>query len=66
MNPHLLLVGDWISDYKKLGSLSPSVIRHYSERVESDSSTTEAIFRTLEDPQAHAEVCPTSFLASSP
>lgn len=58
MNPHLLLVNDWISDYKKLAGATPSVLHHYCDRVETDTATTEAIFRTLDEAQSHAEVRP--------
>lgn len=56
MNPHPSLLDDWLSDYKKLGLASPSVIHHYCDRVETDSATTEAIFRALDDTQSHVEV----------
>lgn len=58
MNPHLLRVNEWISDYKKLGVAAPSVIHHYCDRIETDSATTEAIFRVLDDSQFHGEVSP--------
>ena len=64
MNPHLLLVNDWISEYKKLGVAAPSVIHHYCDRVETDSATTEAILRLLDDTQSHAEVSPALSLAA--
>lgn len=56
MNPHPSLVDDWLSDFKRLGTASPSMIHHYCDRVESDSATTEAIFRALDDVQSHREV----------
>ena len=57
MNPHLVLVDDWLSDFKKLGTSSASAIHHYCDRVESDSTTIAAIFKALDESQWHCEVC---------